>query len=727
MPITVAFDLNPAGELCRGELQWEGGTLAARTGEEPFFTRALDDIAEARVHTDVGCGQLELLARAPDGGTGGPAEAISVCRFSLNCLEALGEFCKSLNHYLETGELVPPQTGQGTHCPKCGRSLPPGIRVCLFCVDTRAIWRRAFGMMKTIWPSLLLAGLCMTLFNLSKLAIPLANRWLLDHVLAPAEGIGTLPFGWSPAAAILWMGGGMALCFAVGQVFLGLSGHLARRGSSLFSHTLRGTVYDKVQNLPVAAISQKTSGDLMKRVLQDTDKVRDFCSELGRASVEKIILLTTVAVVLFVTQPLLAVLALVPVPLTILFFRRFWRSIGWIYHKMWQCASRETSVLHDIIKGIRVVKTFGTEEREIAKFSAVSRRLTDICIRGDKLWALINPFPRYAMVAGELLVLYFGGRMVLQGTLSLGTLVAFNLYLAYLYEPLRWMAALPRRLAETTTCLVKIFEILDEPRTLPATQDPIREGIDGAIAFDAVQFGYKPYEPVLRQVSLQIRPREMIGLVGHSGAGKSTMINLVMRLYDADRGQLRLGDRDIKEYDYTYLRENIGVVFQETFLFAGTVYDNIAYAKPGASPADVIRAAKTANAHEFIVKLPDGYNTLVGEDGHTLSGGERQRVAIARAVLKDPKILILDEATSALDPETESKIQQALERLVKNRTTIAIAHRLSTLRHADRLAVIEQGRLAELGSHKELLTKRGIYYGLVMAQNEMGKAEKERG
>lgn len=230
---------------------------------------------------------------------------------------------------------------------------------------------------------------------------------------------------------------------------------------------------------------------------------------------------------------------------------------------------------------------------------------------------------------------------------------------------------------------------------------------------------------MLKDINLKIKPGEMIGLVGHSGAGKSTMINLVMRLYDVDSGTLRIDGRDIRDYDQYYLRENMGVVFQETYLFSGTVYDNIAYAKPDASPEEVFSAAKAANAHGFIMELKDGYNTVVGENGYNLSGGERQRVAIARAILRDPKILILDEATSALDPETESHIQEALGRLVQNRTTIAIAHRLSTLRHADRLVVLENGRIAEVGTHTELLKKRGIYYNLVMAQRQTSKLTSE--
>ena len=257
-------------------------------------------------------------------------------------------------------------------------------------------------------------------------------------------------------------------------------------------------------------------------------------------------------------------------------------------------------------------------------------------------------------------------------------------------------------------------------------EKPVEPEVKGAIEFRHVRFGYKAYEPVLKDINLSIKPGEMIGLVGHSGAGKSTLINLIMRLYDPDSGAVLLDGVDLRDIEQQTLRSNIGVVFQETFLFSGTVYDNIAYANPAAGFEEVVAASKAANAHEFVMKLADGYNTMIGENGYNLSGGERQRIAIARAILKNPKILILDEATSSLDPETEIKIQEALGRLIQNRTTVTIAHRLSTLRGADRLVVIDHGRIAEVGTHRELLEKRdGLYYRLVMAQRQTSRLKSE--
>ncbi|HOJ47176.1 MAG TPA: ATP-binding cassette domain-containing protein, partial [Bacillota bacterium] len=279
----------------------------------------------------------------------------------------------------------------------------------------------------------------------------------------------------------------------------------------------------------------------------------------------------------------------------------------------------------------------------------------------------------------------------------------------------------PRWLADATTSMVKLFEIIDEEPEIIAVENPKNVPLEGKITFENVTFGYKSYEPVLKGIDIEIKPGEMIGLVGRSGAGKSTIINLLLRLYDPNQGRITINGVDIREISPEYLHENIGVVFQDTFLFHGTLYDNIAYGKEGATPEQVIAAAKIANAHDFIMQTSDGYNTIIGENGYTLSGGERQRIAIARAIIKNPSILILDEATSSLDVETESIIQESLDRIVKGRTTIAIAHRLSTLKNADRLFVIDGGKIAEYGTHFELLKKKGIYYNLVMAQRKTSK------
>lgn len=311
--------------------------------------------------------------------------------------------------------------------------------------------------------------------------------------------------------------------------------------------------------------------------------------------------------------------------------------------------------------------------------------------------------------------------------MTVGQLVQFVTYSGYLYGPLSWMTHLPRAVMEMITSLNRIYDVLDEEPKMADRKDSKAFPIEGNFEFRDVSFGYQTYEPVLENINFSVKAGEMIGLVGASGTGKSTLINLIMRLYDVDQGSITLDGCDLRDIQTESLHSQIGVVLQETFLFSGSILANIRFAKQDATMEEVIQAAKAANAHDFICKTPDGYNTYVGEHGYNLSGGERQRIAIARAILNNPRILILDEATSALDTESEFLIQQALDRLVKGRTTFAIAHRLSTLRGADRLVVIDRHGVAEIGTHNELLEKKGIYYGLVNAQLKMSEVQEVNG
>lgn len=711
----VGFDLYK-GALCRGELYVENNTVFALADGEEVFSCSLEGADELVQRTDIGCGSLEIHFDGKD-----DSQCVRVCAFTMSFAGEIGEFCKTVNHYIRTGEMHEISRKSFRVCPTCGRHYTKGMDVCLFCTKKSYVIRRAVQLAKPYLPTMLLATLFILLSNLANAAIPVLNGKLLDGWLKPVAEGGARDTAIHSIIALTLT---MLACQIAGQLMSVISQRKAIKAGTAFSHSLRVTVYDRIQRLSLESMSKRTAGNLMNRVTKDTEKVKNFITDRGVYAFQQVIMLVVITVILCLTNVKLTLLVFVPVPFVFLFFFFFRRNMRVRYDRQWRCDSRSNSILHDIVKGIRVVKTFGNEKREIDKYSRASLKLAKVAASNEHLWALTFPYIGFLMGTGEFLVLFFGGRMVLKGEMTVGQLLQFSLFLQYIYGPLNWFSSLPRWFSEAMTSLIKIFEILDENTETGETEGEQVPPLTDCLKFSGVRFGYKSYEPVLKDIDLTVKKGEMIGLVGHSGAGKSTLINLVMRLYDIDSGCISIDGQDIHSFSPGEYRKKIGAVFQETFLFAGTVYDNIAYALPGATKKQVIDAARTANAHEFIIRLPDGYNTIVGENGHNLSGGEKQRIAIARAILRDPEILILDEATSALDTETESKIQQALARLIEGRTTIAIAHRLSTLRNADRLVVLEKGKVAEIGSHRELLMKDGIYAQLVMAQRQTARLKK---
>lgn len=386
------------------------------------------------------------------------------------------------------------------------------------------------------------------------------------------------------------------------------------------------------------------------------------------------------------------------------------------FEKIDRVWSEVTNVLADTIPGIRVVKAFAQEERETQRFREANRHNLAVNDKINKTWSLFTPTVTLLTEIGLLVVWAFGIWQVSGNQITVGVLTAFLAYIGRFYTRLDSMSRIVSVTQKAAAAAKRIFDILDHVSSVPDPTNPVAlKEVTGSIELREIGFRYGN-RSVVRNLSLDIRPGEMIGLVGHSGSGKSTLVNLICRFYDVSEGAIFIDGVDIRNVSLTDFRSNIGLVLQEPFLFFGTVAENIAYGKPDASREEIIAAARAAHAHEFILRLPQGYDSIVGERGQGLSGGERQRISIARALLINPRILIMDEATSAVDTETEKEIQQALENLVKGRTTIAIAHRLSTLRKADRLVVMDAGRIVEIGNHDELMAAEGAYWRLYQAQ-----------
>lgn len=708
------YDLNLRMQPVPGELTFsEDGVLrrvsAGAVGQgdkdapDAAFEIPASQVKEALVKAGVGCGLLYIKTEAGDR---------ILCRFTMSGLKRAGDFCKIVNYYIQTGIAAIPDKTEKQVCEKCGRPMIDEISVCVFCYNKLSVLKRSLSYLRPYMKKIVTAQILLTVSSVLYLLVPIFNRVLIDRYLAPLTG---------PWQHIVVLALAMLLARGLGEVLFIVNSRVYNRASIAYCNDLRVMTYSKLQKHSMTSFAKRTPGDLIRRIMEDTSEIKDFITDGGRWAIEQIIMLLVVVIILLTTNAKLTLLVFIPVPFVILFLRNFWKIIRNRYERQWRKNSKCSSILHDIIKGIRTVKSFGNEEVEIKKFASANHDLATISSDNEALWARLFPLLTFFTGIGELLILYFGGKAVLGGTLSLGVLVQFTMFVAYIYNPLRWLVSFPRWLANATTSMVKVFEILDEESELTEIEAPNNIPISGGVLFRGVTFGYKSYEPVLKGIDLTIKPGEMIGLVGKSGVGKSTLINLVMRLYDPNIGKIEINGTDIRDISPSHLHENIGVVFQDSFLFAGSYYENIAYAKPDATHEEIIAAAKAANAHDFIVQSADGYNTLIGEGGLSISGGERQRLSIARAIIKNPDILILDEATSSLDVETEAAIQESLNRLVKGRTTIAIAHRLSTLRNADRLVVLDEGAVAEVGTHTELLRKKGIYYKLVMAQRQNSK------
>ena len=557
--------------------------------------------------------------------------------------------------------------------------------------------------------------------TLASLLPPYLAGYLIDRVVRPTqEGRLTVDV----ARRLAWVAGGaMALLHVVRQAAAHLRLKLMSTLGELVARDLRAELYAHIQRSSLAFFSRKKTGSLISRVTADTDRLWEFIA-FGVVDVSlSLVMLAGLGAVLLTLDWRLGLVMTLPVPAFCWLIYRHGESLNGLFIRTWRKWSRVTDILSDTIPGIRVVKAFNQETREIDRFVVRNDDVTDEINNIHALWTRFWPGLMLAVHATTVLVWVLAvPRLLGSGhPLSAGVFVSFLLYTTMFVAPIEVIGQMVRTINRAVSSAHRVFEVLDSEPEVKDSVHPIRlSPVRGHVRFENVTFAYDGVRQILRGVSFDVQPGELVGLVGPSGGGKSTIVSLIARFYDVSGGAVRVDGVNVRDLDTGHYREQLGMVLQDPYLFHGTVLENIRYGLPSASLGAVVDAAKAANAHDFICKLGQGYDTVVGERGHTLSGGERQRISIARAILHDPQILILDEATSSVDTETEHQIQEALDRLIAGRTVFAIAHRLSTLRKASRLFVISDGRLAETGTHRELLGKPdGIYRRLYEMQLQL--------
>jgi ATP-binding cassette subfamily B protein len=708
--IQVATDLIDDGSF--GE-QWlvvtdERLFVIPTEGADGVVEVPLKVITETNIEELVGAGRLEV-----EHGGGEPT-----CLYYSNSLSPkFAEVAEAIKQLTKGEAPTLPTEMERSRCDACGRLLPEKDGVCLACVKTWDTLKRIISYLAPHRGQVVILMIFAAVSPLLSLISPLILRSMIDQVLEPlAASVLTTREGFEMLQP--YVAGLFGLLFAT--FLCEISGGLLRAHvSSRTCRDIRGQLFQHVQYMPLRFYGKRQLGNLISRFTNDADRLEMFLVFGLPFMLSNVLMLVGTLVMCLSLSWKLTLYALMPAPFLVLGGWVMWERMRRIWPRWHAKWSQLSSHLNESISGIRVVKAFAQEAREAVRFDTRNEELRSVSVTGERSWRVFFAVMNCVISFGMFFVWYFGGMDIIREQLTYGTLFALTRYLWQLYRPLHFFGQVNNLISRAFAGAERIFEILDtRSESFDDSEAISLPKVEGRVAFRNATFGYDPGKPVLNEINIDVKPGEMIGLVGKSGVGKSTMINLICRFYDVNRGSVDIDGVDIRKIDLEDLRRHIGMVHQDVFLFDGTIAENIGYGKPGATLDEIIDAAVAAEAHEFIAAKPDGYDMKVGERGGQLSGGEKQRIAIARAILHDPKILILDEATSSLDSATEKKIQAAIARLVKGRTTFAIAHRLSTLRNADRLIVLDDGKVAEVGTHEQLMDRKGIFYNLVHTQQQ---------